>query len=113
MLQGTQDVNAVNIVLTNGFAADASRALRNVGLAQYFAAVCDTRGNVVRNPSEEGAKPEHLSVDGAGIGGRYSKTSFIASCCFKPAEASRLFGVNGLEHVVYVDDDPELFNPPR
>ena len=90
MLEGTSECEAVNVVLTNGFAVDASKALRNVGLATHFATVCDTRGGAVRNPQSEMATREDLTVAGANpmMGGRYSKTSFITSCVFNEAEAS-------------------------
>lgn len=112
MLDKLQDLKAVCIVLTNGFAADATRALRNLCLAQYFTAVCDTRGSIVRDPSSASAKPDAVHISGGGHGGRYSKRDFVSGGVFQPDSSMRWFG-QPIQRVVYVDDDPEPLDPQR
>jgi len=113
MLRTTLELQALNIVLTNGFAADAAQALRNMGLAQHFTAVCDTRGSVVRDPSIPSSQPERIHISGSGGGGRYSKSMFVSGCVFSAEQAMNWFGVSSVKHVVYVDDDPEPLDVSR
>jgi len=110
MLTTTAGLSATNIVLTNGFAADASRALRNLGLAHHFAAVCDTRGGVVQGPESAHAQSQTIHIAG-GAGGRYSKTMFVDGCLFQPAQTQRFLNIPHVARVVYVDDDPERLDP--
>merc|ERR1712072_728747 len=70
-LQGVHDSKARCIVLTNGFAKDATFVLKQIGLANFFSAVCDTRGTVVVDP--DGAQSEMEIEDGV----RYSKEQFM------------------------------------
>lgn len=113
MLRTTLQLKALNIVLTNGFAADAAQALRNIGLAQHFTAVCDTRGSIVRNPSSPGSQPEKVNISGSGGRGRYSKSTFVSGCVFSAEQAITWFGVSAVKHLVYVDDDPEPLDTAR
>jgi len=92
---------AANLVLTNGFALDATKALQQAGLAQYFHAVCDTRGSIVFEPAEPGAKAAPVELGG---GGRYSKRNFISDVLLRNARALDLATPS---YGVYVDDDPE------
>lgn len=112
MLGHLQQLGAATIVLTNGFAPDVACALRNLGLAQYFVTVCDTRGTAVCDPGAPSAKEERVHV-GGGMGRRYSKSSFVSGCVFRPEEAGRLFKASEISHVVYVDDDAEPLEPSR
>jgi len=116
MLDKLKHLNVVCIVLTNGFAADATRALRNLHLAQYFAAVADTRGSLVRDPASASAKPEAVAIPGAGpsTAARYSKRDFVSGGVFHSESCRQWFGqVTPMQRVVYVDDDPEPLDPQR
>jgi len=99
-----------NIVLTNGFAQNATRVLQNIGLAKHFKAVCDTRGAVVRNPASPDADVVEIED-----GSRYSKEQFVEDYIFNEEASSELFGLAVVDHAVYVDDDPEggLHNRPE
>ena len=91
-------------MLTNGFAEEATRVLQSLGLAKYFEAVCDTRGSIVRGPGT--AEADVIEIED---GNRYSKEEFMETYVLNPEMASELYGVGGMgiDHIVYIDDDPE------
>lgn len=94
--------SCTNIVLTNGYAQNATRVLQNIGLAKYFKAVCDTRGGIVLRPSS--ADAEMMEIED---GDRYSKEHFMDTYVFNPEVSNELYQMDYIDHVVYVDDDPE------
>jgi len=74
-----------------------------LGLAQYFEAVCDTRGSIVRNPGSPEADVVEIED-----GNRYSKEEFMETYVFEGDMASEIYGIEaGVDHIVYIDDDPE------